>query len=359
MTDFLHRLLAAPGVSGREDRARDVIAAEMKPLVDKLTVDVMGNLVGFRKARGKVKSPLRVMIAAHMDQIGFYVRHIDKQGFIRFVTQGGFDPKTLIAQRVMVQGKKDLYGVIGSKPIHIMTEEERRQPVRLEQLYIDVGLAAKKLKAQVSEGDPITLVGDFENVGDCWCSRAMDDRIGVYVMVEALRKVAKSKKLHAVEIHAVATTQEEVGVRGAMTAAFGLDPHIGIAVDVTLACDLPGVSEHDHITHFGKGTAISLLNGSLISNPRLVERFKLLAKKNKVPFQMDILPKGGTDASAMQRARSGCAAITLSVPSRYVHSTVEMVHRKDVKASIDLLAAYLLDESTRSYRPTVSGASGG
>jgi len=357
MSQFLQALLGTPGVSGREDRIRDVIAAEMKPLVDELTVDVMGNLIGVRKARrGKGKRPLRVMIAAHMDQIGLYVRHVDKQGFVRFVTAGGFDPKTLIAQRVVVHGKKDLNGVIGTKPIHIMNDEERKQPPKMEQLYVDLGLTAARVKAQVSDGDPITLVGDLKQVGDCWCSRALDDRIGVYVMVEALRRAAASKKGHAVEVYAVSTTQEEVGVRGATTAAFGVEPDVGVAVDVTLAADVPGVSDHDQISHFGKGTAISLMNGSLISNPLLVERFKALARKKKIPFQMDILPRGGTDASAMQRARSGCAAITLSVPSRYVHSTVEMVHRKDVKASIDLLAAYLIDEATSSYRPRVSGA---
>ena len=353
MKELLEKLVVTPGVAGREDRIRDVVAKEMKPLVDELSVDVMGNLVGHRKPR-KGKKGLTVMLAAHMDQIGFYVRHVDsKKGFIRFVTAGGFDPKTLVAQRVVVHGKKDLPGVIGTKPVHIMTDEEKRRPVKLEQLYIDVGLPGKKVSSLVSEGDPITPVGGFQDMGDCWCSRAMDDRIGVYVMLEALRKVARSRKGHAVDLYTVATVQEEVGLRGATVAAFGIEPQVAVAVDVTLACDVPGVGEHEQITEFGKGAAISILNGSLISNPMLVERFKSIAKKNRIPFQMDILPRGGTDAGAMQRARKGSAAITISIPSRYIHSTVEMVHKKDVKACIDLLAAYILEESSSDYTPSL------
>ncbi|NOZ86484.1 MAG: M42 family metallopeptidase [Deltaproteobacteria bacterium] len=352
MNDLLKKLVEAPGVSGREEMIRKLISQEMKPLVDELKVDVMGNLIGHRKP-GKAKGP-SMMIAAHMDQIGFYVRHVDeKKGFIRFVTAGGFDPKTLVAQRVVVHGKKDLNGVIGTKPVHIMTDEEKRRPVKLEQLYIDIGLPGKKTKELVAPGDPITLVGDFREVGDCWCSRAMDDRVGVYVMIEALRKVAASRKAHRVDLYTVATVQEEVGLRGALAATFGIEPQIGIALDVTLACDVPGVGEHEEISRFGKGAAISILNGSLISNPLLVEKFKATAVKHKIPFQMDILPRGGTDAGAMQRAKTGCAAITISIPSRYIHSTVEMVHKKDVKACIDLVAAFILDESSGSYIPSL------
>jgi endoglucanase len=232
-----------------------------------------------------------------------------------------------------------------------MTDEEKGKPPTLEKLYIDLGMSERRVKNRVAVGDPITLVGDLEEVGDGWCSRAMDDRIGVYVAVEALRKVAEAKKGQAVDLYTVITVQEEVGLRGATTAAFGVEPQIGIAVDVTLACDLPEVKPHEQISRYGKGAAISLMNGSLISNPRLVERFKKVAKANKIPFQMDILPRGGTDAGAMQRSRAGCAAITISIPCRYVHSTVEMVHQKDVKAAIDLLAAYLLEEVGGSYAP--------
>jgi putative aminopeptidase FrvX len=351
MSEFLEAVLGTPGVAGREDRIRNVVAEEMRPLVDEMSVDVMGNLIGRLKPRRGKGEPLRVMVAAHMDQIGFYVRHIDDDGFIRFTTAGGFDPKTLIAQRIVVHGKKDLSGVIGSKPIHVMTDEEKKAPIKIENLYLDLGLAARSVKSQVAVGDPITLVGNLETVGNCWTSRAMDDRIGVYVAVEALRKVAAAKKGPAIDLYTVITVQEEVGLRGAFASAYTVNPHVGIALDVTLACDLPGVAPHEQISNLGKGVSISLMNGALISNPLLLERFKSLAKTKKVPFQLDILPRGGTDAGAMQRTRGGCAAITLSVPCRYVHSTVETVHQKDVKAAINLLAAYILDETSGKYAP--------
>jgi endoglucanase len=339
--ELLKQLCETPGSSGHEDPIRSLIMKEMKPLVDKVRTDKLGNLIGFKKGAGKTT----VMLAGHMDEIGFVVSFIDDDGFIRLQPTGGFDPRTMMAQRCVVHGKKDLLGVIGSKPIHILTEEERKKVPKVTDYFIDVGLPVKKVKDLVTVGDPITMERTFEKMGDCYTTKAFDDRIGVYCMLEAVRKMKK----HHVNIYVVATTQEEVGLRGAFASSSGIEPDVGIALDVTLANDLPGAGKHEYVTELGKGTAISIMNGAAISSPKLVQEFKDLAAKKRIPFQMDILPRGGTDAGAIQRVKGGAAVITLSIPTRYVHSTVETCHKKDIQATIDLLAAWLEQATDQDY----------
>jgi putative aminopeptidase FrvX len=338
---LLKKLCGTPGSSGHEEQIRELIIKEMKPLVDNVRTDKMGNIIGFKKGKGKNK----VMLAAHMDEIGFVVSFIDENGFIRFQPTGGFDPRTMMAQRVIVHGKKALLGVMGSKPVHILTEEEKKKILQVTDYFIDVGLPLDQVKKQVQVGDPITMDRVMEKMGDCYTTKAFDDRMGVYCMLEAVRKMKK----HNVNIYVVATTQEEVGLRGAFASSSGIEPDVGIALDVTLANDVPGASKHEYVTELGKGTAISIMNGSAISNPKLVQEFKDLAEKNKIPYQMDILPRGGTDAGAMQKVKGGAAVITLSIPTRYVHSTVETCHKVDIQATIDLLAAYLEQATDKDY----------
>jgi endoglucanase len=341
--DLLKKLTSATGISGQEEDVRALIVKEMKPLVDDITTDVMGNVIGHRKG----KSSKRLVLAAHMDEIGFMVNHIDDKGFIRIIPIGGFDPRTLMAQKVMVHGKKDLPGVMGSKPIHVLSEDEKKKVLKVEDYFIDVGLPGKKVKELVAPGDSVTWLRDFTEMGENLVSKAFDDRVGVYCMIEALRKV-KGKPL-GMELYAVATVQEEVGVRGATTSAIGLDPDIGIAVDITLANDVPGAAEHERVTVLGEGAAIKIMDSYSISNPKLVEHLKKVATKNKIKVQMEILPRGGTDAGAIQRASKNTAVVTISIPTRYAHSTVEVCNKHDVQACIDLLAAYILDTAPRDY----------
>lgn len=341
--ELLKRLTSATGISGREEDVRALIVKEMKPLVDDLKTDVMGNVIGHRKG----KSPLRLVLAAHMDEIGFMVNVVDDKGFIRITPVGGFDPRTLMAQKVMVHGRKDLPGVMGSKPIHVLSEEEKKKVLKVEDYFIDVGLPGDQVKELVEPGDTVTWLRDYTEMGDNVASKALDDRVGVYVMLEALRKV-KGKPL-GLELYAVATVQEEVGVRGATTSAIGLDPDIGIAVDITLANDVPGAAEHERVTSLGAGAAIKIMDSYSISNPKLVEHLKAVAAKKKIKVQMEILPRGGTDAGALQRAGSKSAVTTISIPTRYAHSTVEVCNKGDVQACIDLLAAYILDTAPRNY----------
>lgn len=332
--ELLKRLSEAVGVPGHEEEIRALAKEELAGLVDELRTDVLGNVIGLKRGKGEK----RVMLAAHMDEIGFLVKHIEKEGFLRIEPLGGFDPRVLLAERVLVHTSGgDLPGVVGSKPIHILTEEERKKPVEIKELFIDLGMSAEEVKKAVRIGDSVTLRQEFSEFGEVVSGKALDDRVGVYVIIEALRRVKK----HRCDVYLVATTQEEVGLRGARVSGFGISPDVAIAVDVTLACDVPGVSEAEQITRLGQGTAIKLKDAASISNPKLVRRLVELAEKKGIKYQLEILPRGGTDAGALQLTREGIAAATVSVPTRNVHTVVEVAHKGDIQASIDLLAAFL------------------
>jgi len=335
------------GVAGREERVRSFIIQELKPLVDEVRTDTLGNVIGLKKGRARPPKEGRkkIMLAAHMDEIGFVVSYIDDNGFLRFQPAGGFDPRTLISQRVTVLGSRDLSGVIGSKPIHILTEEEKKKPLQIKDYFIDLGMPKDKVTKLVKVGDPVSMYRKMEQIGDCLTCKTFDDRVGVYCMIEAVRKAEPSPA----DLYVVATTQEEVGLRGALASSSGIQPDIGIAIDVTLANDVPGADGQSEFSKLGEGTSLCIMNASAITNPRLLTRFEELANEKKIKYQKDILPRGGTDAGAMQRAPGGSAVITVSIPTRYVHSTVEMVHKGDVQATIDLLAAYISDPGDMDY----------
>ncbi len=339
--EFLKLLSETPGVPGREERVREVIAREIEGLFDETRVDAMGNLVCIKRAtRAAGKGPAqKVMLAAHMDQIGFYVKHIDDKGFVRVHNVGGFDPRNLLANRVLVQGKKDLIGVMNpaGKPVHLATEEDRRKQYQIPDFFVDLGLPVKKVKELVSVGDPVTLVREFSAIGDYACGQAMDNRAAVWVLVRAMQRLKRS----SYDIYAVFTVQEEVGLRGAGPATFGCEPDIAIALDTCLACDTPGIPEDQAVTQAGKGVGIKVMDGASISDRSLVDSFVSVAKKEKITYQLELMPVGGTDAGAMQRSRSGYKTITISVPTRYIHTVTEMVHRDDLHAARDLVAAWL------------------
>jgi len=334
--ELLKKLCEAHGVPGREEAVRALVVSELDKLCDEIRTDALGNVIALK--RGSGRGP-KVMLAAHMDEIGFLVSHVDeKTGFLRIDPVGGFDPKVLMAQRVVVHTDgEDLIGIIGSKPPHVLTEEERKKPIELKDLFIDLGLPADEVKKRVHIGDFVTLQQDFTEVGNLVSCKALDDRVGVYVMLEAVKRA----KNHVCDIYAVATTQEEVGVRGARVSSFNIAPDIGVALDVTVASDVPGVGEHEHVTKLGAGVAIKIKDSLSISNPKLVRAMRELAENKKIKYQMEILPRGGTDAGAIQLTREGVAAITLSIPTRYLHSVVEAAHKDDIQAAIDLLAAFL------------------
>jgi endoglucanase len=331
---LLKRLVEAHGIAGREENLRPIVSDAMRPLVDELSVDHMGNIVGHKKGDGKT----RAIVMGHMDEIGFLVRHIDKQGFLRVLPVGGWDARTMMAQRVMVHGRQELPGVFGiPKPTHILTDEERKRTLEVTDYFIDVGLPYEKVSELVEVGDWVTMWQDMVEIGDLYSCKTMDDRVGVFVMLEALRQ---AKSITA-DIYAVASVQEEVGLRGAQASAFGINATVGLALDVTLAVDTPGIQEHEYVTKLGGGTAIKIMDSSAISDPRLVQFCRKLAADRNIKYQIEILPRGGTDAGGIQRAGSGAPVITISIPTRYIHSVVESVNKADLQASVDLVAAWI------------------
>lgn len=346
--DLLKKLSETPGVPGREDAIRALVIETMRPLVDELRVDVMGNVIGRRAGAGG----RRVMLAAHMDEIGFMVRHIDDKGFLRLQALGGFDARVLFAQRVVVAARHGgpLRGVLtySTKPTHLLSPEEGKEAPKVENVIVDVGLGADEVRQRVAVGDMVTMDRTCEICGDQLIGKAMDNRIGLFVMLETLRALGP----HEVELVAVATVQEEIGLRGAGTAAFAVDPEVGIALDTTLANDLPGLPDADAITRLGQGVAIKIMDSSLICHPGLVEHFRAIAERNGILHQMEILPRGGTDGGALQRVRGGTASITLSIPTRYIHTVNEMVSKKDVEAAVRLLTTYMAEAHTRGYQPS-------
>jgi endoglucanase len=341
---LLRELTQAEGIPSREDAVRDLVARHMAPLVDEMRVDALGNLIGRKAGKG---GP-RVAIAAHVDEIGFMVRHIDDKGYIRVQPVGGFDPRMLVAQRVRVHTRagERLDGVIqpGTKPIHLLQPGESKE-LKLEDLFVDVGFPADEVKKQVSIGDMVTMRRDFERIGDVVVSKAMDDRLGVYVMLEAVRAAGDTDA----EIIPIATVQEEIGLRGATTSAYGVKPDIAIALDVTIAGDTPGIPDDAAVTRLRAGTAIKVFDSSQLPNPKLVEHLRDIAEKHGIPYQMEILPRGGTDAGAFQRTQDGIVTGTISIPTRYVHSVNEMAAVSDIQASVDLLARFLQEAGSTSY----------
>ncbi len=333
--ELLKELCETPGIPGREEKLRAIVRRELEGVVDEMRVDTLGNLICVKRAAGRKK----LMIAAHMDEIGFMVSYVDDKGFIRLVPLGGHDPRNMMAQRVTVQGKQDLVGLLypGQKPTHLLTDEERKQQPKVSDFFVDVGLPGERVKELVPVGSPVTLLRDFVEVGDSVSCKAMDNRLAVYIMTKAMQQA----KRFAFETVAVATSQEEIGLRGAEVSAFGVEPDVGVALDVTLAVDLPGVPDHERVTQLGGGTAIKLMDSSHIAHPGLVEAFKTLAEKRGIPYQWEVLPRGGTDAGTMQRIRAGVPVITLSTPTRYVHTSMEMVSKADIEASVNLMQAFV------------------
>ncbi len=349
--ELLKRLSETPGVAGREERVREIVIEALGPLTDELSVDALGNVIAIKHGRaGKGKNaPLRIMLDAHMDEIGFMARYIDERGFIRIQPLGGFDPRVLVAQRVIVHSREGgpLRGALmpSSKPIHLLGDEKPGAP-KIEEFYIDLGMPGDQVRELVKLGDSITLDRTCERVGDFVMGKAMDDRSGVFTLIQTLRRL----RTHDVTVIATAAVQEEVGLRGATTAGYQVQPDVVVALDTTLAVDTPGMPETDAVTRMGQGVAIKVFDSSAIPNYKLVDHLRRIAEQRDIPHQMEILPRGGTDAGAIQRARAGAAAVTLSIPSRYVHTVDEMVSVSDLQAAATLLARYLEDAHSGDYR---------
>lgn len=337
--DLLKRLCEMPGVPGNEDRVRDLITSEIDGLFDDVTVDPMGSLLCKRAATGT--DPLKIMLLCHMDEIGFLVSHIDKDGNLYLQPVGGFDPRNLFSRRVLVcTDDGDYKGVMnpGGKPVHIASPEDRKKIPEVGEFFVDLGMGAKAHDV-IKVGDFVVMDEPFLEMGDKFVSKALDNRIACWLGIEAIRQLGD--KGRSAEIHVAFTCQEEVGLRGARTAAFAIKPDIGLGIDTTLACDTPGIPEKDATTRQGKGFGLHIRDSSFIADKALVKEIEAIAIKNDIPYQRTMLAAGGQDGAAAQQAAAGARAVGIVVGTRYIHTVTEMVEKGDLQAALDVLVAYL------------------
>lgn len=333
LKELLKKLSEAPGVSGHEGRIKKMIIDEVKSHVDEIKEDSMGNLITTKKGSDKFK----VMIAAHMDEIGFMVKHIDDKGFISFETIGGFDPRSLGSQRVIIHSSKgDFIGVIGIKPPHITPQEEKDRALKIEDLRIDLGLNTKEEveKLGIKPGDSVTRDISFaklgkENIVSC---KSFDNRAGCTVLIEILKKI----KNPDYSLYGVFTTQEEVGLRGAKTAAYGIDIDFAIIIDSTVGGPIPK-TESDKVTiSLGKGPSIDLMDRGFILSEKVKEILLEAANESGVQYQTHI-SSGSTDGAAVHITKDGIPTAVISIPSKYIHSTVEIVDLNDLESTLKLV----------------------
>lgn len=331
--ELLERICNAPGVSGFENAVQNVATEVLQSCCDEVTRDPLGNVIALKKATqppADRERPLRLMIAAHADEIGMMVKHINSEGFIHFIQMGGLNAQVLESQRVVIHGKKPVRGVVVPK----MSGKDDK-PATLDDLLIDTGLTKKQLDKLVSVGDVATFESDASLLnGKMWVGRNFDDRIGCYTLLEAMRTVRNT----CVDVYAVSTVQEEVGLRGATPAAYSCEPDIGIAIDGSMARGAY-VKEHQNLCEPGQGTGIYMVDNLTIGHPRLVRYLFDLCAQNKIPYQRNI--GGGTDAKAIQQSRAGVITTTVGAPVRYMHSTVQLCHADDMDATVAMLVAFM------------------
>lgn len=318
--ELLKQLTKTNSASGREDDIKELILEKTKGYYDEKTEDALKNLILRKKGTNK-----KIMIAAHMDEIGVIITVIDEDGFLRFSQVGGLYNEDLVGRRVIF--KNSVVGVIGA--------DEENKERKINKLYIDIGAKNKEdAKRMVSVGDTGVFVGDFYENDDIIISKALDNRVGCYIMIEAMKRVKSENDLYF-----VFTTQEEVGLRGARTSAFSIEPDYAVCIDVTDAGDTPEKFKID--TKLGDGAAIKIMDASVMCDPFIRSQLSLIASKNNIPYQLEVMTAGGTDAGAIAVSGAGVKTGGISVPARYIHSPSEMVSKKDIKACIDLLTEFL------------------
>jgi endoglucanase len=327
MKKLLKQLTETFGPSGYEENVRKIVRAEVKPLADEIKVDALGNLIVRKKPTKQTKDTKKIMIAAHMDEIGLIVSHVDENGFVRFSPIGGVFRRYVLGGRVRFLN--GIQGVIGYDRLDNLNELPA-----LDKVFIDVGATSKK-DCPVKVGDVAAFDRPFTELGDRLVAKSMDDRVGVLVAIETLRALKSTPH----DVYFVFTTQEEVGTRGAATSAYGIDPDIGIALDVTPTGDTPHGLKMEMA--LGKGPCVKIQDVFMIADPRIVQWMIRTAEKNKIAYQREVLLIGSTDARAIQLTRAGVPSGCLSIPVRYVHSPSEMVDYSDVQNTVKLLTALL------------------
>ncbi len=341
---LLETLSNACAASGDEGEVRKIVLDQIRPYADEINIDAMGNVLAVRKARES--NPLRVMLAAHMDEIGFMLLKEDGDCQFQFEIIGGIDPRQVVGKPVWI-GKEHVPGVIGSRPIHLMNAEERKQSVSISNLRIDLGIKNEK---NVEAGDRAVFATKFYQSRDSLFGKALDDRIGVATLIEILKHAPPN-----IELLAAFTVQEEVGLRGAHIAAYRFNPDMAIALDSTPSNDMPvwdGTENTRYNTRLGMGPALYIADRSTISSPRLIEHFVKTAQTEDIPFQFRQAGGGSTDAGAIHRQREGIPSLSISVPGRYAHTTTLVVRLEDWKNTLKLVHSGLCKISPALFKTT-------
>lgn len=340
--ELMKELCLAPGVSGSEEAVAKIISRELKDVADTIETDSMGNLIATKK--GDKKAP-KVMLAAHMDEVGLMVRYIDDNGFIKFSTIGGVNDQMLMNQTVTVHSSvgEDVIGVIGSKPPHVTKPEERNKVVKYDDMFIDIGAKDKEdAEKMIKIGDSITFNSLFvEYPNNLIMAKALDNRVGCYVIIEVLKRIDTRAT-----VHCVGTVQEEVGLKGARTSAFKLNPDLAFALDVTLSGDHPGIKPEDAPVVIGEGPALILADASgrgILTQESVKEMLIKAGDENEIPYQLEVSNGGTTDAATIHLSREGIPTGVLSVPTRYIHSPVSVCCMDDVENTIELIVKVIND----------------
>lgn len=334
---LLRKLSNAYGPPGQEEEPREVLKAELESIADETQVDKLGNIIFWH--RGKKNMPL-IMLAAHVDEVGFLVRYIDDQGYLR-IHAWGVVPNILPGQRLLLRGRKgDLSGIIGTKPPHIMNEEERKKPVVLDDLFVDIGTCT--LGEAENKGAFVGMTGVFDvgftELGNGYVrGKALDDRAGCYVMAEAFKELKDSNYNFA----AVGTVQEEVGIRGSKTAAYQVDPDYGLALEGTFAVDMPGMAPHMVPASLKKGPVVTIADASVITHPKILKAIIEAAEERKILYQFKKIPSGGTDAGSIHLTKGGVPSGTIAVPCRYIHGPAAVTTLEDIANTIKLTEAFV------------------
>lgn len=337
MKDLLKKLSNATGISGFEGNIREIIKDELKDYVDEIEVDNLGNIIAVKKGKANGK---KIMLAAHMDEIGLMVRYIDKKGFINFSKIGGINDQMLLNQEVYIHTDNgEVLGVLGSKPPHRMKASEKKKVIEYENMFIDIGAKDKEeAEKLVKVGDPITIKHEFSPLqGSVVTGKAFDNRVGCLTLIETLKRVNSDAT-----IYGVGTVQEEVGLKGARTSAFKINPDLAIALDVTISGDHPGIKEDEAPAKLGGGPVIVLTDASgrgIITHPKVKKLLIETAEKEEIPYQLEVSEGGTTDATAIHLTREGIPTGVLSAPTRYIHTPVEVVDLDDIENTVKLLVA--------------------
>jgi putative aminopeptidase FrvX len=336
LVEALEKLSNANGVTGREGEVRELMKKYLKPYVDETREDRLGNLIAFKKGN---KDAPTVMLAAHMDEVGLMIKNIKKKGFLQFAKVGGIDDRILLAQEVIVHTDKGpLTGVVGSKPPHIQTEEERKKVIDADRLFIDIGAKdkneAEKMGVQV--GDVVSFDTKFVRISDnVVLGKALDDRVGCAMMIETLRRLQKVD----CNVYAVGTIQEEVGLRGATIAAFQVAPDVCIVLETTVAGDMPGVEEGKAPAKMGEGPVVTVADAGLIAHPKVLRLLIDSAKEQKISYQLETGIRGSTDAARISLSREGVPSGVISVATRYIHSPAAILNLDDAEKTVKLAVA--------------------